>query len=190
MSLTIYRRKRDFAGTPEPRGRTRRVARRLSFVVQGHAASHLHYDFRLELDGVLKSWVVPKEPAPVPGQKRPALHVEDHSIEYGELRALRRLQRDYPTSPYVFSSERNGPLTTSAVRKLTAMAGEVAKITFPVHPHMLRHACGFKLANDGSSHTMRIHRAMTTPATTSHRQSARILEPPPGPHSTRGTTST
>jgi type 1 fimbriae regulatory protein FimB/type 1 fimbriae regulatory protein FimE len=55
----------------------------------------------------------------------------------------------YPESPYVFTTERNGPLTPSNIRKLTARAGELAKIGFPVHPHMLRHACGFKLANDG-----------------------------------------
>jgi type 1 fimbriae regulatory protein FimE len=72
-----------------------------------------------------------------------------HPLRGPELRALRKLQRDYPSSPYVFASERRGPLTTSAVRKLTARAGGVAKLTFPVHPHMLRHACGFKLANDG-----------------------------------------
>lgn len=66
-----------------------------------------------------------------------------------ELRALRKVQRDYPSSPYVFTTERKGPLTASAVRKLVARAGEVAKTAFPVHSHMLRHACGFKLADDG-----------------------------------------
>lgn len=72
-----------------------------------------------------------------------------HPLRGPELRALRKLQRDYPASPYVFTTERQGPLTTSTVRKLVARAGERAKLGFPVHPHMLRHACGFKLANDG-----------------------------------------
>jgi integrase len=72
-----------------------------------------------------------------------------HPVRGPELRALRKVQRDYPSSPYVFTTERKGPLTATAVRKLTTRAGELAKIAFPVHPHMLRHACGFKLANDG-----------------------------------------
>jgi bifunctional non-homologous end joining protein LigD len=85
VSLTVYRRKRDFEATPEPRGRSRRSAARRSFVVQRHEATRLHYDFRLELDGVLKSWAVPKEPKPVAGDKRLAVHVEDHPIEYGSF---------------------------------------------------------------------------------------------------------
>jgi len=72
-----------------------------------------------------------------------------HPVRGPELRALRRLQRDYPRSPYVFVTERRGPLTTATVRKMVARAGRNAGISFPVHPHMLRHACGFKLANDG-----------------------------------------
>ena len=72
-----------------------------------------------------------------------------HPLRGPELRALRQLQRDYPETPYVFVTERKGPLTASTVRKLVARAGEQAGITFPVHPHMLRHGCGFKLANDG-----------------------------------------
>ena len=72
-----------------------------------------------------------------------------HPVRGPEIRALRRLQREYPDTPYVFVTERKGPLTTSTVRKLVARAGQKADITFPIHPHMLRHACGFKLANDG-----------------------------------------
>jgi type 1 fimbriae regulatory protein FimE len=72
-----------------------------------------------------------------------------HPIRGPELRALRRLRRDWPDSPYVFNSERGGPMTSSNVRKFIARASRDAKLPFPAHPHMLRHACGFKLANDG-----------------------------------------
>lgn len=72
-----------------------------------------------------------------------------HPLGGPEIRALRRLRRDYSETPYVFVTERKGPLTASAVRKLVARAGRTADIGFPVHPHMLRHACGFKLANEG-----------------------------------------
>ncbi len=72
-----------------------------------------------------------------------------HPLRGPELRKLRQLRRDYPDSPYLFVSERGGPMTASNVRKLVTRAGETAKLKFPVHPHMLRHACGYKLANDG-----------------------------------------
>ena len=72
-----------------------------------------------------------------------------HPLRGPEIRALRRLERDYPDTPYVFVTERKSPLTTSSVRKITTRAGEKAKLGFPVHPHMLRHACGFYLANEG-----------------------------------------
>ena len=72
-----------------------------------------------------------------------------HPLRGPELRALRRLQRDYTGTPYLFVSERGGPVTTSTVRKMITRAGQAAGIPFPVHPHMLRHACGYKLANDG-----------------------------------------
>jgi type 1 fimbriae regulatory protein FimE len=72
-----------------------------------------------------------------------------HPIRGPELRALRELRRDYPESPYLFVTERGGPMTPATARKLIARAGERAKLPFPIHPHMLRHACGFKLASEG-----------------------------------------
>ena len=66
-----------------------------------------------------------------------------------EIRALRQVLRDYPETPYVFVSERKARLTDSTFRKLVARAGEAAKLGMPLHPHMLRHSTGFKLANDG-----------------------------------------
>nr|WP_217345419.1 DNA ligase D [Noviherbaspirillum sp. L7-7A]MBV0879697.1 DNA ligase D [Noviherbaspirillum sp. L7-7A] len=85
MTLDKYIAKRDFNKTPEPRGEVAQPGARLSFVIQKHAASKLHYDFRLELDGTLKSWAIPRGPSLDPREKRLAVHVEDHPVSYGSF---------------------------------------------------------------------------------------------------------
>ncbi len=86
MSLTVYDKKRDFKRTPEPNSAKSAVKKgKLTFVVQKHDASRLHYDFRLEMEGVLKSWAIPKGPSMVAGEKRLAIMVEDHPLPYGKF---------------------------------------------------------------------------------------------------------
>jgi bifunctional non-homologous end joining protein LigD len=83
--LKKYNAKRDFTKTPEPSGKAARVSPARRYLIQKHDASHMHYDFRLEHDGVLLSWAIPRGPSMDPADKRLAVHVEDHPIAYGDF---------------------------------------------------------------------------------------------------------
>src|SRR3954468_4646184 len=94
MALQKYQQMRRFNETPEPKGKTHKGGKRLEFVIQKHHATQLHYDFRLELDGVLKSWAVPKGPSFNPKDRRLAMMVEDHPYEY------RKFEGEIPEGNY------------------------------------------------------------------------------------------
>ncbi len=88
MPLTLYKKKRKFSHTPEPKGKEKKSGKKLIFVVHDHQASHHHWDFRLEINKVLKSWVIPKQPPRIKGIKRLAIQVENHPIDYANFEGV------------------------------------------------------------------------------------------------------
>ncbi len=88
MSLKKYKEKRDLDDSGEPSGETNGSSKKLRFVVQKHNATSLHYDFRLELNGVMPSWAIPKGPSLDPSQKRLAMKVEDHPLDYRKFEGV------------------------------------------------------------------------------------------------------
>jgi len=133
-SLEVYNKKRDFGKTPEPAGKRAKPAARLRFVVQMHRASRLHYDFRLEADGALASWAVPKGPTLVPLDKRLAMHVEDHPMNY------RDFEGNIPAGQYGAGSVIVWDKGTYSLAEGTDPAAEIAKgkIKFVMHGKKLR----------------------------------------------------
>lgn len=86
MTLKQYEKKRDLKKSPEPKAKKKKSSKKTIFVVHKHHATRLHWDLRLEMNGVLKSWAVPKEPPKTKGTKRLAIHVEDHPMEYAKFK--------------------------------------------------------------------------------------------------------
>src|SRR5579862_6705811 len=120
-SLEKYQKMRNFAQTPEPSGKRAAAGKKLRFVIQMHRATRLHYDFRLEADGVLASWAVPKGPTLVPLDKRLAMHVEDHPMDY------RDFEGNIPAGQYGAGSVIVWDKGTYALAEGTDAADEIAK---------------------------------------------------------------
>lgn len=146
--LSGYRRKRDFERTPEPDDETSENNEHRTFVVQKHAASSLHYDFRLEIEGVLKSWAVPKGPSLHPSHKRLALETEDHPLVYADFEG--RIPEDAYGGGDVIVWDR-GAYTLKADEHADPMtAYENGEIKFVLHGQKLQG--GFVLVKTQQQH--------------------------------------
>jgi DNA ligase D-like protein (predicted 3'-phosphoesterase) len=139
-ALDAYRRKRDLGSSGEPAGGARRPGRRPTFVVQKHSARSLHYDFRLEADGVLKSWAVPKGPSADPAVKRLAVPTEDHPLDYENFEGVIP-PGDYGAGSVIVwdtGTYENRTKDSSAKAVPVAEAIERGHVTFDLHGKKLR----------------------------------------------------
>ena len=152
MSLEEYRSRRNFAKTPEPAGRIRQATRTRVFVVQKHAASRLHYDFRLAIKGLLVSWAVPRGPSMNPADKRLAIRTEDHPLEYADFEGVIPEGQYGAGAVMVWDRGRYEPEgSASAARQL-----ERGKIDVVLHGEKLRG--GFTLIRTGRGSAERASR--------------------------------
>ena len=139
MGLEAYRAKRDFRKTPEPAGANGKPHVRPIFVVQEHHASRPHYDFRLEANGVLKSWAIPKKPSLDPAQKRLAVRVEDHPLAYATFRgAIPEGQYGAGTVSIWDHGTYENLLARKPVPQTVAAALEAGRLEFALHGRKLR----------------------------------------------------
>ena len=148
MALEEYRKKRNFSETPEPRGRIRRSNRDSGlFVVQKHDATNLHYDFRLEVRGVLVSWAVPKGPSLNPVEKRLAMITEDHPLEYADFESV------IPEGEYGAGTVMVWDLGTYETWDETPAEQQLARGEFKVTLHGRKLGGGFVLIHSGKPST-------------------------------------
>jgi bifunctional non-homologous end joining protein LigD len=133
MGLSLYNKKRHFSDTPEPKGRPHKTTKR-RFVIQEHHATRLHWDFRLEMEGVMKSWAVPKGPSMNPNDKHLAVMVEDHPIEYNEF------QGEIPAGNYGAGEVRRWDYGTYTPVGSTPIEEQLrkGKLTFTMHGKKLK----------------------------------------------------
>lgn len=149
MNLLKYKDKRNFKSTPEPAGKKKVAPTKHKFVVQRHDASHLHYDFRLEVNGVLKSWAIPKGPSMNPADKRLAVMVEDHPLQYA------RFQGEIPSGNYgagsvmIWDHGTYEPLEDAKDDKAIVRKLSKGSLKFSLHGEKLKGSFGLVQMKDG-----------------------------------------
>lgn len=149
-----YEKKRDFTRTPEPRGGKRRPGKKPIFVIQKHEASSLHYDFRIEVEGVLKSWAVPKGPSLDPSQKRLAVPTEDHPLEYVEFEG-EIPQGEYGAGPVIVWDRGTYENITEKEGEVTPIGKALAEGHLSIRLHGKKLRGGFALQRIGKGRKAR-----------------------------------